>query len=530
MAHAHAVLRMILGALTRRVLPFATEAAPPVPFPLVLLSVGLLVGLLPQGMAPASPAGAAPPIPHPARPVLAQPPSPAAQPSPAEQKLSLRQVLELGLAASARLERADRQIARDEALVQVNRALRLPQLNLVGAASYTQVGTSVGVLTNLPTFGDLSLSLQQNGYAVLQNSFANAGLLLDVDLLPLRQGSLLAASRASAASSRSSLLETERQVVFELVSSYRQLQLSQALVPVWEAALVASTALERDAERIQRRGLAARIDVLRARALRAGDVRGLAEAQAQLAQNQDQLAILLAWALPSKPQASDPIEEQPAWPNDLERTLGVALQARPLLQSLRWQQQAQRQQARAARAGLYPSIALVAGGGFSGDRLAAPVLNQGGQVNGPLTLPLPALEQSANASGSFYNWGVALLVRQPLYDGGRSASGAAVAEREAALLQADEELARRQIRDSVAQAWNRLAAAPEAIAAGREAVRAGERALRDAQLRYRAMVEPLTEVLLVQRDLLAARASLLTNLTRQAIDRAVLVRETGREP
>jgi outer membrane protein TolC len=80
------------------------------------------------------------------------------QPSPAEQKLSLRRVLELGLPASARLERADRQIARDEALVQVNRALRLPQLNLVGAASYTQVGTSVGVLTNLPTFGDLSLS------------------------------------------------------------------------------------------------------------------------------------------------------------------------------------------------------------------------------------------------------------------------------------------------------------------------------------------------------------------------------------
>lgn len=499
--------------------------------------MGLLVGLLPLGMAPASPADAAPPVPHPARPVLAQPPSPAVQPSPAEQKLSLRRVLELGLPASARLKRADRQIARDEALVQVNRALRLPQLNLVGAASYTQVGTSVGVLTNLPTFGDLSLSLQQNGYAVLKNSFANAVLLLDVDLLPLRQGSLLAASRASAASSRSSLLETERQVGFELVSSYRQLQLSQALVPVWEAALVASTALERDAERIQRRGLAARIDVLRARALRAGDVRGLAEAQAQLAQNQDQLAILLAWALPSKPLASDPIEEQPAWPNDLERTLGEALQARPLLQALRWQQQAQRQQARAARAGLYPSITLVAGRGFSGDRLAAPVLNQGGQVNGqggqvngPLTLPLPGLEQSANASGSFYNSEEALLVRQPLYDGGRSVSSAAVAERKAALLQADEELARRQIGDSVAQAWNRLAAAPEAIAAGREAVRAGERALRDAPLRYRAMVEPLTEVLLVQRDLLAARASLLTSLTRQAIDRAVLVRETGREP
>jgi outer membrane protein TolC len=58
-------------------------------------------------------------------------------------------------------------------------------------------------------------------------------------------------------------------------------------------------------------------------------------------------------------------------------------------------------------------------------------------------------------------------------------------------------------------------------------VKAGERALRDAQLRYRAMVEPVTEVLLVQRDLQVARASLLTALTRQALDRAVLERETG---
>jgi hypothetical protein len=40
-------------------------------------------------------------------------------------------------------------------------------------------------------------------------------------------------------------------------------------------------------------------------------------------------------------------------------------------------------------------------------------------------------------------------------------------------------------------------------------------------------VEPLTELLLVQRDLQAARASLLTALAAKAIDRAVLERETG---
>jgi len=65
------------------------------------------------------------------------------------------------------------------------------------------------------------------------------------------------------------------------------------------------------------------------------------------------------------------------------------------------------------------------------------------------------------------------------------------------------------------------------LTAAREGVRAGERALRDAQLRYRALVEPLTEVLLVQRDLQAARASLLSALAAQAIERAVLERETG---
>ena len=103
-------------------------------------------------------------------------------------------------------------------------------------------------------------------------------------------------------------------------------------------------------------------------------------------------------------------------------------------------------------------------------------------------------------------------------------------ERQAAVLAADEEMARRQILQVVGETWSALQAAPTAIAAAQAAVVANERALADARLRYRAMVEPLTETLLVQRDLQAARASLLTTLTRQAIDRAVLVRELGADP
>lgn len=441
--------------------------------------------------------------------------------------LSLSQVLQQGLAVSRQLVRADRQVARDAALTAFNRSLLLPELNLIGLASYTQVGTSVGVLTNLPTLGDITLSLQQNGYAVLRNSFGNAGVVLDFNLLPLRQLAEVAASRSQESASRASRLESERQARFELTSTYRQLQLSQALVPVWQAALQASSALEADVQAIHRRGLAAQIDLLRSRALQAADRQGLAEVQAQLLAQQQQLATLLDLPVAAAPLAADPIRPLPDWPLNLQDSLERALRDRPLLGALQSQRQAQRAQARAARALLYPSLNLVAGAGYSGDQLSAPVLQQGGRLNGPVPVSLPSLEQSGAAAGSFYNWGAALLLRQPLWDGGRSAASAAVAERQGDLLQADEQLARQQIRQDVSKAWSSLQGSGAAIMAAQEAVTAQQRALVDARLRYRAQVDPLTEVLLVQRDLQASQAALLTVLTRQALDWALLERETG---
>ena len=453
-------------------------------------------------------------------------PAPAAQ----AESLTLQEVLTRGLPASVQLERADRQLERDSALVRLNRSLLLPQLNLLGLGSYTQVGTSVGVLTNLPTLGDLSLSLANDGYAVLRNSFGNVGVVLEADLLPLRQLAQIAASRSQRDSSRVARQESERIARFALVQSYRQLQLGQALLPVWQAALAASSAIERDAEAFRRRGLAPRIDVLRARSLRASDEQGLALVEAQIASERETLATLLERPPASPLEAADPIAEQPPWATDLPTTLRSALEGRPLIESLRLLQRAQRQQARAARAGLYPSVSLLAGAGYSGDQLSVPVLQNGGRLNGPLPLPLPTLEQSGYAAGSFYNWGVALMLRQPLWDGGRALAGAAVAERDADLLRADEDVARQRIRQEVSRAWSDLQAAPPSIRAGREAVSAGERSVQDARLRYRAQVEPITEVLLVERDLQVARAALLTTLTRQAINRAVLERETGQTP
>ena len=254
---------------------------------------------------------------------------------------------------------------------------------------------------------------------------------------------------------------------------------------------------------------------------------GLEQTQALLLTDRERLAGLMGLASGSDLRAADPIREQPPWPLDLGATVEASLRQRPLLEALRRQQQAQAQEARAARATMMPSLALVAGVGYSGNRLAVPVLRQGGTLRGASELPLPDLNQNGSASGSFSNWGAALLLRQPLWDGGRAAATARLAERQADLLAADADLARQRIRQDVSRAWSDLHSSAAAIAAAQEAVRAGERALRDAQLRYRALVDPLTEVLLVQRDLQASRATLLTSLTRQALDRSVLELETG---
>jgi len=423
-------------------------------------------------------------------------------------------------------------VERSAAAESFSRSQRWPRIDLVGSASGTQVGTSIGVITNLPTFGDLSFGLGQNGYAVLQSLFAGGGVVFSANLLPISEGWQVAAAVSAREAAGRQLGEEERQVRFELESTYRDLQLRQALVPVWETALRASSALERDVKEIYAKGLAARIDVLRARALRAGDTQGLITARAQKKAVQDRLAELLALPPGEAPEAADPILglENP-WPTALDTTVDRALADRPVLEALRLQERASLQRAKAARAALLPSVSLLAGAGFNGNRIDVPVLQTSGQVQaGPANVSLPTIDTPGHLQGNFYDWGGLLQLRQPLFDGGRARDGAALAEREAALVAADADLARRRIRTTVRETWEQLRASPARIAAAREAVTAGERALSDAQLRYRAQVEPLTEVLLVQRELQASKAALLTAQTEQAIGRAVLLRETGGPP
>jgi outer membrane protein TolC len=423
------------------------------------------------------------------------------------------------------------QLEENRALQGLARARFMPKLDLVGLGTYAQVGTDLGFISNLPAIGDLSFQLGGDGYAVVQNSFLNLGLALTMPLLDFSRGPLQQAARAGVEAAQAEQLEQQRRTRFAIVSAYLNAQLAEALIPVWESALQVSTRLLSDASAIRREGLAARIDTLQAEALVETDRQGLAEARSQR-----QIALsALARSLNLPPQQAltlqDPLRPMPAWPLGLSDTLAKAFAERPALEALERQRQAQLARVRVAKAGALPQVGLLLGGGISGDWLNLPVLNTTPRVgvNGNSGPDLPAINTSGNASGSFYDWGAVLTLRQPIFDGGLTRESVAFARRRADQSELAIDSAEQSITQQV-ETWfaTHQASGPQMRAAA-AAARAGTEAVRDALLRYRAGVAPITELLLAQRNLQAARSAQATAIHRWNLSRAGLELETGPE-
>jgi outer membrane protein TolC len=146
---------------------------------------------------------------------------------------------------------------------------------------------------------------------------------------------------------------------------------------------------------------------------------------------------------------------------------------------------------------------------------------------GSVTLPSQSLNASGN--GSFYDWGALLTLRQPLFDGGLSRQSMALAQSQADRKAVAQQQAEQLITQSVETFWAGHQAALQQRQAAAAAVRAGELAVRDAQLRYRAGIAPIIEVLIAQRDLQASRSALAAAIHRWNLSRAGLAMETGLE-
>lgn len=446
---------------------------------------------------------------------------------PAPLRLSLNQALEMGLDRSLALRSSRLSVAESRAVVGLTKARFLPHVDLVGLSTYGQVGTSIGFISNLSTIGDLNLGVGADGYAVVQNTFVNLGLTLTVPLIDFSRGPLQQAAGADLQAARAEQLEQQRRSRFEITSAYLNAQLAEALIPVWQRSLAVSGTLLRDATAIRRQGLAARIDTLQAEALLQTDRQGLAEAEAQRQVALSGLARVLNLAPDQQLSLSDPLTPGPGWPLPLGPTLQRSLQQRPLLDALDQQRRAQLARVELARASRRPSIGLLLGAGINGDWLSVPVLNTTQQLTAAgRSVDLP-LNSPGSFSGSFYDWGAVIGLRQPLFDGGLSRESTTLAQRRAEQSDVAIDQARQTIVQSVQTWWASHQAAGPQMTAAAAAAAAGEQAVRDALLRYRAGIAPLTELLVAQRNLQLARASQAAATHRWNLSHAGLELETG---
>lgn len=454
---------------------------------------------------------------------------PVAAAIPLPLRLTLQQALEKGEADSLSLRDAALAVQESRAVEGITASRGLPRLDLVGLGTYTQVGTSTAFVSNVPTLGDLNLNLASDGYAVLQNTFGNLGLALNYTLVDFGRAPQRQAASTLRMAAVAELTEARRRSRFAVTSAYLNLQLADAQLPEWQRAIALSSALLRDARAIRRRGLAARIDTLQAEALLQADRQGLAEAEAQRSIARSGLARLLNLPAEQGVEASDPLTPAPPWNLDLPSSIATALKDRPLLEALNQQRQAQLAQVKAARALILPRIGLLLGAGYSGNILAAPVLQGSSTVGlqGVGSATLPGQVGTASTSGGFYDWGVLLTLRQPLFDGGLSRQSMDLAQRQADRKAVAQQQAQQLITQSVETFWANYQAAAQQRPAAAAAIRAGEQAVRDAQLRYRAAIAPITEVLIAQRDLQAARSALAAAVYRWNLNRAGLEMEAG---
>ncbi|WP_255006573.1 TolC family protein [Cyanobium sp. ATX 6F1] len=444
--------------------------------------------------------------------------------------LSLLQARELGLNQSLGRRQSSLGVRQAEAALAITGSRFLPHLNLVGLGSYAQVGSNVGFISNLATVGDLNFSLGRNGYTVIRNSFGNVGLALNYSLLDFSRTPLRQVASAELGVSRAVNAEQERRSRFEITAGYLNLQLADALIPAWQAALTLSNRLRRDVDAIRAKGLAARIDSFQAEALVATDEAGLAEARGQRRIASISLARVLNLPAQQTLVASDFLSPVAAWPLDEAASLAAALRQRPALEAIELQRQADLARARLARSALLPSLGVVLGGGINGDKLTfanTGNLNASAAVGSKGVAGSLPVASNGTASGSFYDYGVLLTLRQPLFDGGASRSSAELAQ----LLAESKAVARQQAEQLIVQTVQTWLSSQQTaglqLEAARRAVAANERAVGDAQLRYRGSVAPLTDVLIAQRDLQVARAARATAIHRWNLAQAGLELETG---
>jgi OMF family outer membrane factor len=456
--------------------------------------------------------------------------------------LSLEQALAIAFANSANLQAQREQVAAALARVQAAMGTYWPTVSAFANGGYAGSRTTTtaqkpndnlgfgpmfapnGVLTPgpggtpSPTDGPFYVP---NGGSVGVTSGeweVEGGLQLNYALLDFARTPTVKAARARLEQQRNTYANQLRSLQLQVSEAYYQLQRSDQLVRVYEAAVRNDLVILQDSLDLKQAGLVPRLDVLRRRAIQAADEETLIQALADRAVARRQLGVLLNLPAEVTPTASDPIVVQPRWPLDLEASLLAAYRGNPELEAILATRSALAQQSQATAAGLLPRLSLFASAGGSSTQTSLGDFDLGGGgCCGSTALPL--------STTSGWDWSVGLAFTWLLFDAGTTAGQArALARQEAAAAQ-QYAASRNNIRLRIEQAFFNHEASLAKLSSARRGVAAAVEAFRDVRLRYQTGLSSEVDLSVTQDRLISSLVQRLNATVNVNVTYARLLKE-----
>ncbi|MFM0353682.1 TolC family protein [Paraburkholderia nemoris] len=451
---------------------------------------------------------ASPPSAHsyqlPANPALAAvPPPPALEQAHA---YDLPELIDLAESANP-LTRIAWNDARNVALAAgIAKSAYLPQLSVAAMGQYAGFHNS-----ETSVLGDSSSTATGHG---MTSVVALQWLLFDFGG---RAARVEAASQASVMANIA-FTAVHQQVIFDVSVAFYTYQAARARIVTTQQGLDNAEAILAAAQSRYKHGIGTVIEVAQANQNRAQA--RLALVQAQGAESNSYLALIAAMGISplSKPRIAEmPAHTLPAITNDsIDRIVSSAIARRPDVLSAYAAERVNLAKVKAAESDFMPKVFLSANGAYntgSSSISAVPAIGQ----------QLPTV----NLSGGRYGGSVIVGVTIPLYDGGLRSAVLAQARNDADSASTRLTRSREEAVRQIVAAQNTLQTSLAAQAASKELLAAAQTTYDAAFDAYRHGVGSVTDALLAQNQLLAAKNANADSYSSSLSAAAALALATG---
>lgn len=378
-------------------------------------------------------------------------------------------------------ERAQQRVT-DEGVVQARAGLR-PTASVSLSTQYSDSPTGTSGPSHIEAnSGAATLTLTQPLY--------NGG----------RTHAAIQAAEATIQAGRESLRSTEATILQQVVQAYTDVRRDQQIVTIRENNLtVLSNQLEETRAKFEV-GQITRTDVAQAEAQLASARALLSTAQAQLQISRANYTAVVG----QNPGELAPEPPAPGVPATVDQAFDTAEAESPVLLRARRTEQASRARIAEARAANHPTVSLQGTLGYAGRVAPFDPSDYGRAV-------------TAEA-----------VVSQPLFTGGLNGSNIRSALEQNTADRIGIEGARRQVVQTVSQAWNVMASSRANVTSDEEQVRAARVAFEGAQEEYRVGLRTTLDVLIAQQALRDAELALVQARHDAYVAEAALLGAMGR--